>query len=311
VFFEPDGKHFLAASYREIQRFGESASEEPEKTLLSTDTSHGRLAAFTRDGDTLAVYRGLKKDDGVILWDVRARRQLVRIEARITDQRFVLAGDASWLATIDSGEQPRAVHVWDGKSGKRRFTKTSEMRPAAPAASPDVKTMALGLVDLSRRDNNKILLLDAQTGRELAGLPTRASPLTAITFSADGRFLAAGITGEVQVWDVDKRQLVHTIRGFERVVMTLAYSPDAAYLAAGTQDGQVWIWHATGEQTGQVAQIIQAGTSGVRLLIFSPDGRSLVTGGIKRHPLMIWDVLPANPSTTPSTTAPAATRSGA
>jgi WD40 repeat protein len=257
------------------------------------------------------VYRGLKKDDGVILWDVRARGQVVKVEARITDQRFVLAGDASWLATIDSGERPRAVHVWDGKSGTKRFTKTSELSPAAPAASPDAKTMALGWVDLSRRDNNKIVLLDAQTGRELAELPTRASPLTAITFSADGRFLAAGITGEVQVWDVDKRQLIHTIRGFERVVMTLAYSSDGAYLAAGTQDGQVWIWHATGEQTGQVAQIIQAGTSGVRLLTFSPDGRSLVTGGIKRHPLMIWDVLPANPSTTPSSTAPAATRSGA
>ena len=38
--------------------------------------------------------------------------------------------------------------------------------------------------------------------------------------------------------------------------------------------------------------MIQAGTSGVRVLVFSPDGRLLVTGGIKHHPLMIWDVTP-------------------
>jgi hypothetical protein len=36
--------------------------------------------------------------------------------------------------------------------------------------------------------------------------------------------------------------------------------------------------------------VIQASTSGVRVLAFTPDGRSLLTGGNSRQPLMLWDV---------------------
>jgi hypothetical protein len=79
VFFESDGKHLLAASYHEVLRFGPGPT--PERTLLSTDRSQGRFAAFSSDGNTLAVYRGLKKGDAVLLWDLRTRQQLTNIDA--------------------------------------------------------------------------------------------------------------------------------------------------------------------------------------------------------------------------------------
>jgi WD40 repeat protein len=207
------------------------------------------------------------------------------------------------LATVDKEEAPPVCHVWDGKTGARRFTVSSELKIECLAASPDSKLLAVGLVNLGRREPNKIRLLDAMTGKEIAVLPTRAYPLTVLAFTPDGRYLAAGITGLVQIWDLKKSEMVLTIRGFERVISTLAFSPDGKILAGGTQDGQVWLWDA---QRGDEVQVIQAGTSGVRLLAFAPDGRALVTGGMKRHPLMIWDVAP-QPKQQPEPRRPAKT----
>jgi WD40 repeat protein len=278
--FEPDGRHLLAASYREIRRYGPDG--EVEKIPLSTDTNHGRFAAFSRDGGTLAVYRGVRREDPVILWDVRTRQQLRRVEARVTDQRFALAPDASWLATVDKDGVPLGVQLWDAKTGARRTTIATDKIILSLAASPAGDLLAIG--------RNKVQLLEPLTGKLVADLPMHVFPVTALAFSPDGRYLAVGTSGAIHLWDVEKRSLLRTTRGFERIIQTLAFSPDGRLLAGGTVDGQVWVWDA---HRGDEVQVIQAGTSGVRVLTFAPDGRSLVTGGIKGQPLMLWDVLPA------------------
>ncbi len=283
--FEPDGRHLLAASCREVQRFSPGA--RPERIPLSTNKHHGRVARFNRDGTILAAYRGMAKDDLLVLWDVPARQQLARLDMGMADQRLVLAPDASWLATVQGQKRESVTHVWDGRTGERRFRLARRMRMNALAASPDSRLLAVGLVNVGRRDPNHILLVDAVTGQEAGVLPTRAYPLTALAFSPDGRFLAAGINGLVQIWDVRQSELVRSITGFERALTTLIFSPDGQRLAGGTQDGQVWVWDAG---RGTTVQVIRAGSRGVRVLAFSPDGRSLATGGIKRQPIMIWDV---------------------
>jgi len=287
VTFPAEGE-ILAASYRELQRFGPGPNVE--KVRISTGTSDGRLAAFSRDGKTLLVYRGQDRGDGFILWDVPTHKQLRTIKARVTDRQFyTLAPDASWLATVDKDASRFVLNVWDAVTGSERtcVTVSTEAHIDCLAAAPSGTLLAAGLVNLGRKEHNSIRLLDPMTGEERGQLPTRAYPLTVMAFSPDGRYLAAGITGQVQLWDVEKRELVRTIRGFERVLSTLAFSPDGKLLAGGTQDGQVWLWDVN---RGEEVQVIQAGTSGVRVLAFAPDGLSLITGGIKRQPLMQWDV---------------------
>ena len=287
VTFPAEGE-ILAASYRELQRFGPGPNVE--KVRISTGTSDGRLAAFSRDGKLLLVYRGLDKGEGFILWDVPTHKQLRTIMARVTDRQFyALAPDASWLATGDKDASRFVLNVWDAVTGSEQtcVTVSTEAHIDCLAAAPSGTLLAAGLVNLGRKEHNSIRLLDPVTGEERGQLLTGAYPLTVMAFSPDGRYLAAGITGQVQLWDVENRELVRTIRGFERVLSTLAFSPDGKLLAGGTQDGQVWLWDVN---RGEEVQVIQAGTSGVRVLAFAPDGLSLITGGIKRQPLMQWDV---------------------
>ncbi|MBL8795831.1 MAG: FecR domain-containing protein [Planctomycetia bacterium] len=282
--FTADGE-IVAASYREIRRFGPGSAVQ--KVQLATNGSHGRWGAFANDGKTLMVCRSLQNDDPVIFWDVPARQQKRTIPARIADrQYFTLAPDASWLASVDRQASHRTLHLWDVATGQERRTVTVPKNIDCLAAAPVGNLLAVGLADLSVRERSYILLLDPLTGEERGQLPTRACPAV-LAFAADGRHLAVGITGQVQIWDLEKRELLRTIQGFERKLEALTFSPDGNLVAGGTGDGQVWLWNV---QRGEPVQVIQAGTRGVRLLAFTPDGRALLTGRIPHTPLMLWDV---------------------
>src|SRR5580704_1650530 len=79
------------------------------------------------------------------------------------------------------------------------------------AYSPDGKLLALAGYE-------EVRLVDAATKQELAKLTGPAGTVRAIAFSRDGKLLAAagGLparSGEVLIWDVEQRKLLHTLRG--------------------------------------------------------------------------------------------------
>ena len=71
----------------------------------------------------------------------------------------------------------------------------------------------------------------------------------------------------------------------------LAFDPGAKLLAAGTGDGQVWLWSV---EAGKRVQVLETGSRGVRALAFSPDGKMLVTA-TNKAPVALWDVAPELP----------------
>src|SRR5690349_5661309 len=65
--------------------------------------------------------------------------------------------------------------------------------------SPDGKILAAGGGDTR---GGELKLWDAAAGREIASLPGYTNSLYSLTFSADGKRLASGGHGPVQVWDI-------------------------------------------------------------------------------------------------------------
>jgi WD40 repeat protein len=75
------------------------------------------------------------------------------------------------------------------------------------------------------------------------------------------------------------------------LVSGLAFSPDGALLASGSEDGAIRLWEST---TGRQQALLFQGRSRIpypsaELLAFSPDGRWLATWG-QQSGLRIWDV---------------------
>jgi WD40 repeat protein len=133
-----------------------------------------------------------------------------------------------------------------------------------------------------------VLVWDAVTGRERAGLLQNTSPAAAVAFSPDGNRLAAAGEGEggreVRVWEVATGQLLFILPEHSGRTSAVAFSLDGARLAAASVDGTVKVWDAAGRLTHS----LHADTAGLGLA-FSPDGNRIVTDSRGRA-ATLWDL---------------------
>lgn len=83
-------------------------------------------------------------------------------------------------------------------------------------------------------------------------------------------------------------QLVATLTGHEKVVHSVAYSPDGCLLASGSDDGSVRLWDV---QTGaEVISPLQSDDGFVYCVAFSPNGR-YVASATYLGSVHVWNVL--------------------
>ena len=76
-------------------------------------------------------------------------------------------------------------------------------------------------------------------------LETKRTGVSALAFSPDGRWLAAGSrSGTIQVWDTQiTNALPMTLPGHEAPIRGLAFTPDGTTLVSGSADRVVTLWH--------------------------------------------------------------------
>ncbi|HET6572259.1 MAG TPA: c-type cytochrome domain-containing protein [Fimbriiglobus sp.] len=142
----------------------------------------------------------------------------------------------------------------------------------AVAFSPDGKLLAVA-------GYHEILLHDTDHPGRPARLVGMSERVQSIAFSPNGKYLAAaagdpGRFGEVQVWDVAKRELKLSAPVTYDTVYGVSWSPDGTAIAFGCADNTV---RAIDAFTGR--QVLQMGTHADWVLgtAFSRDGKHLVS----------------------------------
>ncbi|MGC9946436.1 MAG: c-type cytochrome domain-containing protein [Bryobacteraceae bacterium] len=154
----------------------------------------------------------------------------------------------------------------------------------ALAYSPDGKLLAFGTF-------KEVRLVEPETGKTVATLPGHAEDVRAVAFSPDGRFLAAagGLparSGEVKIWNVEKRAPLLTIAGHADCVYALEFAPDGKSIATASYDKLIKLWDvASGKEIRTLKDHIDA----VYALAFTPDGKRLVSASADRG-VKVWDV---------------------
>jgi WD40 repeat protein len=105
-----------------------------------------------------------------------------------------------------------------------------------------------------------------------------------LSFSRDGRLLAGGTDGGLQIWEVSTRTRVQSLE-IAGADVSPAFSADGRLVAAGTYgSGTVWLIDVG---TGKILDQAKVSDMGRGSVAFSPDGRFLITpstGGLIKWP---------------------------
>jgi WD40 repeat protein len=249
-------------------------------------------------------------DGSVRVWDARTGKEVRRLAVGSDVHGLAWAPDGRLLGAVDHNGW---VHLWQTGTW-RRARVVKDFQASCLAFAPDCKTLALG--GTGREPGSwpfgSALVVDVETFQPVRRFDRISHAVLSVAFSADGRVLATGASGErhngpmppgglkfdanvIRTWDLAGGKELCQFGGPRLWVTGLAFSPDGRSLAAvgheeffSSEDpGVLSIWEtATGQERAR-ATGPKGAVSGVA---FAADGKRLAFAGSFDPLIHLWDL---------------------
>ena len=245
--------------------------------------------AISPDGKTLAT--------GRLLWDISTgtRKYTVLNSQNVFLSRIGSTAIENVLFSPDGRtlaiSEFNTVMLFDAATGTLLHTINGHVGRAqgveSMAFSPDSSLLATGSVHFSH-GKGELFLWDVATAQQKTNFTKHVGNVYSLSFSPDGKILAAGIDDTVHLMDAATGEMSNTFPRKGRIVYSLNFSPDGKTLATGSDD-KVRLWDvATGTIRTTFDTIFQEHTPNIWSVKFSPDGKTLAASIY--NTVHLWDV---------------------
>ena len=285
IVYSPDGATIATASWDSTVRLWHADTGKYKATLKHTQGVNAALPwrrsanainaiVYSPDGATIATGT---RDGKVRLWDARTRRLKTEFTARVVSITY--SPDSNTIATVSSDG---TAALWDGQTGKHRATITEHSRITPLAYSSDGATIATG-------EPGGFGVWDTSTGKRKTTFTVKGTP---IAYSSEANtFATENWNDTVQLWSAKtgkrKTTLKHTnvihllLTDREYDISSVVFSSDGNTVVTVGEyythdEGTIYLWHV---RTGK-RKVIYEGRSYSSRVVFSPDGRTIVSADI-------------------------------
>jgi len=276
--------------FREYRRMGYTASVAPD-TLVQSQTKKRNtiLDAIYALQENLKKLESTKRGDISLVGHTRA----VESAIFLPDGKRVLTTD---------GEP--TFRIWDAETGKE-LSKFDIGSIGRYAFSPDGKKVVTtpydrGLIGNKSDDDITSRIWDVESGKVLVELGGDKKRFDSITFSPDGKKIAATIPRQpVRIWDAESGKELRKLGGDTNHFSTIIFSPDGKRILTediSNIEKNVCIIQIWDVDTGK--ELLKDEIENSYSFRFSPDGKKIVTqeivasdqyGRVTRVALRIWD----------------------
>ena len=221
--------------------------------LLRTLNGHSdyvNCLAISPDGRTLVSG---SNDKTIKVWNLGTGQLLRNLETQGSTNEVgavAISQDGQTLLSSDSSD----IKLWNLSTGK--FLRTLEghnfpVRTIVMSSKGEI--VASGSLDGSAK------LWNLKTGELLnnfphgSGEPTQSATtepiegVYAVAISPDGQTLVTGSGGNengIKIWNVRTGEMVRTLEGHSKAVVSLAISPDGQTIYSGSMDGTIKVWRS-------------------------------------------------------------------
>lgn len=281
VLFTPDGETMVSAGMDGLIKLWSVPGWRPLRTLEGHENSVNTLS-LSPDGKTLAsgstdaTVRLWSLPEGRLLHTLRDRKKTVSAVRISPDGCRVAAGSYGGRVVVWTLEGDEVSAIAASKQNLSAVTFLDGDVLATGGLGGEVLLWVLPsgepLISLPGHETAVLALRALDGGRTLASLgyegiarfwdtkswdevrsvritngpgPTGAPGVRGMAFSPDEKTLAVALEGKVQLWSVEKSELIEELPVSTRAVNGMAFSPDSRWLAAGAADGKIRIWERT------------------------------------------------------------------
>ena len=281
----------------------------PDGTMLASGADDARVFVWGTDG---AVRQTLKHPAAVhaVAWAADSQRLVTgsatqvaffsvttgRMLARPVRRHNQMVTSVAWAAqgqmqAVSAGDDLRAV-VWNTANYRPQFTYARHTAPI------DVVSIAAdGQTVATSSQGGFVRIWQDTNGQDLHGYYQDAQvPMRAMAFAPTGAQLAVGgDDGMVRIWNALTCQMQaagkcldapQKFQASQMAIRTVAWSPDARYLAVGADDGKLSIW-STAQLQKPLFTIPHNGI--VHSVTWSPDGKRLASAA--GNVAIIWALM--------------------
>ena len=297
VAFSSDGKMLASGDSAGVIWLWDILSEKHR--YISTPHESVSEVMFSPDGQTIMS----RWNNDFQLWEVATGEFKASPVDTMGVYRIAFNPDGTILYGTNAGTSRGELRLWDPNTGKIKMRLGATSSYPRPVFSPNGKTIAS-----ANWSDYAVQLWDPHTGNlknslligdqkyvkmimisnnipKLVDYPTKH--VKSITFSPDGRTLAAAGNHEIVLWDPATGQEKITLTGKDDFG-DLLFSSDGHTLAARNKS-EIYLWHidAADIRKSELRHTITGYSLGVNSIAFNSDGQKLVSG--YEYSIRLWN----------------------